>query len=103
MMSVLRHRISSYRCERLGGSVTPNDRIFEIIGSYAYCVGFSMLRGDMNQYKRLILSNQNPKDATITNKMIDSAMSGNVHGAKEPLRVLQRIIGVFNYLIHDHL
>lgn len=28
--------------------VTPNDRIFEVIGSYAYCVGFSMLQGDMN-------------------------------------------------------
>lgn len=28
--------------------VTPNDRIFEVIGSYAYRVGFSMLQGDMN-------------------------------------------------------
>ncbi|GAM41997.1 hypothetical protein TCE0_043r15580 [Talaromyces pinophilus] len=83
--------------------VTPNDRIFEIIGSYAYRVGFSMLQGDMNRYKRLILSNQNPKDPGVINKMIDAAMAGNIKGAKETLGVLQKIIGVFNYLNHEHL
>lgn len=35
--------------------------------------------------------------------MIDSAMSGNVQGANEALGVLQRIIGVCNYLNHEHL
>jgi chitinase len=96
-------RIGSQVVKSWMAPVTPNDRIFEIIGSYAYRVGFSMLQGDMNRYKRLILSNQNPKDPGVINKMIDAAMAGNIKGAKETLGVLQKIIGVFNYLNHEHL
>jgi chitinase len=74
--------------------VTPNDRIFEIIGSYAYRTGMTLLPGDMNLLKRNIMAGHNLKDITKMNKAINEAMGGNVNGAKVALGVLQKGIGV---------
>nr|KAI0406599.1 hypothetical protein F4802DRAFT_556676 [Xylaria palmicola] len=85
--------------------LTPNDRIYEIIGSYAYRGGLSFLPGDMNLLKRTLLAGNNPLGGlsgwkTLVNNI---GKSGDIVSAEKLIGTMQKAIGVFNYLNDDVL
>ncbi|KAI0863675.1 hypothetical protein F4860DRAFT_521760 [Xylaria cubensis] len=80
--------------------VTPNDRIYETIGSYAYRGGLSFLPHDMNLLKRTILAGKKPLGKfenweILVNKV---GSTGDTVSAQKLVGTMQKTIGVFNYL-----
>ncbi|KAK2766602.1 hypothetical protein FQN53_006662 [Emmonsiellopsis sp. PD_33] len=78
--------------------LTPNDRVFEIIGSYAYRTGMSLLPGDMNLIKKNIVNGNQPMAPAAFNKALNLVAKGDMEAAKLIAGKLQKTIGVFNYL-----
>lgn len=71
--------------------VTPNDRIFEIIGSYAYRTGMSFLPKDMNLVKRDILRQFAPMSMTNFKSYLAQAANGDEVAAKKIAGSLQKV------------
>ncbi|KAM5451181.1 putative chitinase [Microsporum audouinii] len=82
--------------------LTPNDRIFEVIGSYAYRKGMALLEGEMNRIKGNIFRNYRPIGKETMNTLLTTVKEGNAleaqAAAQEIARKLQKVIGVFNYM-----
>ncbi|KAF9888672.1 hypothetical protein FE257_008430 [Aspergillus nanangensis] len=83
--------------------LTPNDRIFEILGSYAYRASMSLLPGDMNLIKMNVMRQFRPMSANNFATYLSDAIKGDEEAAKKILDVLRKTIGVFNYLNDDFL
>ncbi|KAJ6142824.1 bacteriodes thetaiotaomicron symbiotic chitinase [Penicillium samsonianum] len=87
--------------------MTPNDRVFEILGSYAYRTGMSFLEAEMNIIKMTLWMDKNPMAIGVFNdhlKTIAGATSKSPEdAAKKLLGVLQKTIGVYNYLNYPEL
>ncbi|UKZ93576.1 uncharacterized protein TrAFT101_008486 [Trichoderma asperellum] len=80
--------------------VTPNDRIFETIGSYAYREGTSFLPGTLNLLKRTLMARNSPLGTIREFEKLLSKVANN-GGEEEMEKVLiamQGTVGVFNYL-----
>ncbi|KAK2803673.1 hypothetical protein FQN50_006889 [Emmonsiellopsis sp. PD_5] len=77
---------------------TPNDRVFEIIGSYAYRTGMSLLPGDMNLIKKNIVNGNQPMAPAAFTKALNLVAKGDMDAAKLIAGKMQKTIGVFNYL-----
>ncbi|PKX88257.1 uncharacterized protein P174DRAFT_426141 [Aspergillus novofumigatus IBT 16806] len=79
--------------------LTLNDRIFKVLGSYAYRGGMSLLPKDMNRFKQLIIIRKMPMSLKTFGKYLKAAADdGDEEAVKMMLRVLQKTIRVFNYL-----
>ncbi|ORY61583.1 uncharacterized protein BCR38DRAFT_411445 [Pseudomassariella vexata] len=80
--------------------LTPNDRFFETIGSYAYREGVSFLPDSLNLLKRTLMMGNSPL-GTINNFkcLVDQvANKGDEVIMKKVTGSIQGTIGVFNYL-----
>ncbi|UNI22105.1 Chitinase [Purpureocillium takamizusanense] len=80
--------------------VTPNDRIFETIGSYAYREGVTFLPGPLNVLKRTLMMGNSPLGRaehfeTLLRKV---ASKGDEITLKQVLGAMQGTVGIFNYL-----
>ncbi|KAI8949280.1 hypothetical protein F4801DRAFT_580518 [Xylaria longipes] len=73
--------------------VTPNDRIFEIIGSYAHKGGLYFLPGDMNLLKRTILARNNPLGSLTNWKSLANNVgnTGDTVSTEKLIGTLQKI------------
>lgn len=71
--------------------VTPNDRVFEILGSYAYRTGMSYLYGPMNLLKKQMFMGQQIIGTKLWNDNIKLVNAGDVKGAKILLGKLQQV------------
>jgi chitinase len=72
--------------------LTPNERIFEVLGSYAYRGGMSLLPRDMNGFKRNIIIGNMPMDLVkFRGHLKDAADNGNEEAVKKMLGVLQKV------------
>ncbi|EFX06695.1 chitinase [Grosmannia clavigera kw1407] len=81
--------------------LTPNDRVFEVIGSYAYRTGMSVLQGSVNQVKGNLMGLENPVDL----KRLSANLAKIASGAPEAEKLAERIMtalqstpAVFNYI-----
>ncbi|KAI1840789.1 hypothetical protein JX266_012996 [Neoarthrinium moseri] len=85
--------------------LTPNDRIFEAIGSYAYRTGLSFLRKDINLGKYHILTGHQLGGSLARFKPLFKQVyqDGDMKEATKIGTNMQTIIGVFNYLNDAHL
>lgn len=79
--------------------LTPNDRVFEIFGSYAYRTGMSYLTGDMNRLKKQIFMGQQIIGPKLWADNIKLVNSGDIQGAKKLLGPLQKVR--ITFLFHD--
>ncbi|KAG6045483.1 hypothetical protein E4U39_002349 [Claviceps sp. Clav50 group G5] len=80
---------------------TPNDRIFETIGSYAYREGVSFLPGSLNLLKRTLMMGNIPlgKNGKMFHNLLDAiARTGDEASLKKLLATMQGTVAVFNYL-----
>lgn len=72
--------------------LTPNDRIFEVLGSYAYRGGMSLLPRDMNGLKKNIIVGHMPMQLTRFRAYLKAAANdGNEEAVKKMLEVLQKV------------
>lgn len=72
--------------------VTPNDRIFTVIGSYAYRTGMTFIPKDMNLIKRDILGGNNPQAIAKFNKYLKAVVdNGDLVAAKKIIGSLQKV------------
>ncbi|KAL2368872.1 hypothetical protein RJ035_003742 [Blastomyces gilchristii] len=78
--------------------LTPNDRVFEIIGSYAYRTGMSILPRDMNYIKKNLVGGAQPMAISTFNTALRDVAKGDMEAAKLVAGKLQKTIGIFNYL-----
>ncbi|KAK8109874.1 hypothetical protein PG999_008011 [Apiospora kogelbergensis] len=80
--------------------VTPNDRIFETIGSYAYREGVSFLPGPLNLLKRTLMMGNSPLGTinNFRNLLNQIANSGDEAVLEKVLGTMQGTVAVFNYL-----
>ncbi|KAG8165716.1 hypothetical protein KVR01_004268 [Diaporthe batatas] len=84
--------------------ITPNDRIFTIIGAFAYRIGMTFIPADMNLIKRDILGGNNPQAIGKFNKNLKAVVnSGDMDAAKMIIGPLQKTFGVFNILNDAYL
>ncbi|OJJ42141.1 hypothetical protein ASPZODRAFT_20739 [Penicilliopsis zonata CBS 506.65] len=78
--------------------VTPNDRIFEVIGSFAYRTGISFVERDINSAKLNLVKGYNVMALRRFKGFLDAVNLGNETAAKVIATTLQKTIGVFEYL-----
>ncbi|EEQ34605.1 symbiotic chitinase [Microsporum canis CBS 113480] len=72
---------------------TPNDRIFEIIGSHAYRGGMSLLESEMNGIKGRIFRKYNPMGPGTFAKALDTVAIGHIpEHAKDAEEAATKII-----------
>ncbi|KAJ5462318.1 hypothetical protein N7530_010523 [Penicillium desertorum] len=71
--------------------ITPNDRIFEIFGSYSYRTGMSLLGADMNLMKMAIFTGHRTMGIGKFEEWIAEAADGKLHGAKMILGKVQKV------------
>ncbi|KAG6019992.1 hypothetical protein E4U40_006498 [Claviceps sp. LM458 group G5] len=80
---------------------TPNDRIFESIGSCAYREGVSFLPGSLNLLKRTLMMRNIPlgKNGKMFHNLFDAiARTGDEASLKKLLATMKGTVAVFNYL-----
>ncbi|KAG6238482.1 hypothetical protein E4U25_001673 [Claviceps purpurea] len=80
---------------------TPNDRIFETIGSYAYREGVTFLPGTLNLLKRTLMMGNIPlgKDGRKFEALLRLvANKGDEDALKKLLTPMQGSVAIFNYL-----
>lgn len=80
--------------------VTPNDRIYETIGSYGYREGVTYLRGPLNILKRTLMMGNSPlgKSDNFHKLLRKVANNGDKDSLKTVLTAMQGTVAVFNYL-----
>lgn len=80
--------------------VTPNDRIYETIGSYAYREGVTFLPGPLNLLKRTLMMGNSPLGTVskFSTLLADVASKGGEAEMKKVLGSMQGTVAVFNYL-----
>lgn len=80
--------------------VTPNDRIFETIGSYAYREGVSFLPGPLNLVKRTLMMGNSPLGSVsrFRNLLGEVASRGDKEALQKVLNSMHGTVAVFNYL-----
>lgn len=66
-------------------ALTPNDRIFEIFGSYSYRTGMSVLEGDLNLAKMRIFLGRRTMGEERWAAAIAQAAAGQIEGATKAL------------------
>ncbi|KAK0669896.1 bacteriodes thetaiotaomicron symbiotic chitinase [Cercophora samala] len=84
--------------------VTPNDRIFTIMGSIAYRAGISVLPNDMNKIKMALVLGNNPMaPARFHDEMGKVLLNADIKAAHTILGVMQKTFGVFSYMNSNDL
>lgn len=81
--------------------ISPNDRIFETLGSYAYRGGVSFVPKALNLVKRTLMEGNSPlgKEESTFNRLLKQvAVNGDEVVMKKILSNMQLTIGTFNYL-----
>ncbi|KAG6039145.1 hypothetical protein E4U41_003161 [Claviceps citrina] len=80
--------------------VTPNDRIYEVIGSYAYRTGVTFLPGPLNLLKRTLMMGNSPLGTVANFRTLLGyvAANGDDVALKKVLFAMQATIAIFNYL-----
>uniref|UniRef100_A0A0N7HV81 chitinase n=1 Tax=Hypocrella siamensis TaxID=696354 RepID=A0A0N7HV81_9HYPO len=80
--------------------VTPNDRIFETIGSYAYREGVTFLPGPLNLIKRTLMEGKSPLGSPQNFEKLLGRVSrlGDEENMKIVLTAMQGTVAIFNYL-----
>lgn len=76
---------------------TPNDGIFEVLGSYSFRTGMSYVIADMNRIKMNIWTGQNPIAMHVFNKALKDIAAGvtyndNKDPSKLILGTMQKVI-----------
>lgn len=72
--------------------ITPNDRLFEIIGSYAYRTGMTLLEGQMNGIKGRIFGGLAPLGEKPFGKAMDAVKKGHLSGYGKKAEVAATVI-----------
>lgn len=75
--------------------LTPNDRIFEIIGSYAYRTGMSILPRDMNYIKKNLVGGAQPMALSTFNTALRNVAKGDMEAAKLVAGKIQKVSPMF--------
>lgn len=80
--------------------VTPHDRIFETVGSYAYREGVTFLPGTLNLVKRTLMMGNSPlgKPSMFNSLLYKVASDGDEEKMKKVLGAMQGTVAIFNYL-----
>jgi chitinase len=75
--------------------LTPNQRVFEIFGSYAYRTGMSYLDGKMNLLKKQIFMGHQIIGDKLWRDNIKLVNAGDIKGAKVIMGKLQQVYMTF--------
>ncbi|KAM7215378.1 hypothetical protein V8F06_009239 [Rhypophila decipiens] len=80
--------------------LTPNDRIYETIASYAYREGVTFLPGPLNLLKRTLMMGNSPLGAISNFRVLldQVATRGDEVALKKVLGSMQGTVAIFNYL-----
>ncbi|KAG5951737.1 hypothetical protein E4U53_002386 [Claviceps sorghi] len=79
--------------------LTPNDRSFEVIGSYAYRRGMSFLPGPINIHKRTLMGLNSPLgNIRAFTLLLNQIAGGDEKALLKVLTAMQLTIAVFNYV-----
>lgn len=71
--------------------LTPNERVFEILGSYAYRTDMSFVEKQINLIKKSLFAGANPMAAQRFKKLLEAVSKGDQNSAKMILGNLQKV------------